>query len=244
MNIIAIGGGDRTPAVRRGLELAGEPNRVLLIPSAASIEMGFNRKVANATRFFNSLGIETDLLHEFGETPTRTRLEHEIGRASIIYTIGGNTPYLIKTLQAHGSDILLKRAIERGDVVHTGTSAGALLPFRIAHSNISPRPAEEEWDFEYLRPPIDIINAVATAHANQHDPTPEGPRPDTRLEVLMSTFPSDIERGYAIDNGAAAIFGDNPGIIHANPDSNVHYVSRFKDGTVVSRIAETKDIRV
>lgn len=244
MNIVAIGGGDRTPAIKRGLELAGDPSRALLVPSAASTLKAFERKVLGATNFFNSLGVEVDLLHDFEEAPTRTRLEHEIGRAALIYTIGGNTPYLIKKLQEHGSDKLLKRAIKQEGVVHAGTSAGALLPFRVAHSNISARPSEENWDFEYLQSPVGVIDAVATAHANQHDPTPGGPRPDTRLEALISSFPADITHGFAIDNGAAAIFGDNPQLIRANPDSNVHYVTRLEDGVVTSRLATKEDVTV
>ncbi|TAL14142.1 hypothetical protein EPN95_04010 [Patescibacteria group bacterium] len=241
MNIVAIGGGDRKPAIKKGLELAGDPSRVLIIPTAASTERSYTRKVSDTMKLFGELGINADLLHDFGEDPSTTRVQHELGRASLIFTIGGNTPYMIQKMTEHGTNNLLKKAIENG-VVHVGSSAGALLPFSLAHSNVAARPAEVQWDYEYLAPGVDAIYGVATAHADQHDPIPGGLRPDSRLEALLNTFPEDINRGFAIDNNAAAIFGNDPEIVRARPNANVRVLTRNSHDSLDQRIAELTDL--
>lgn len=241
MKLFAIGGGDRTPAVKKALELSGEPARALIIPSAASTEAAFVRKSSSLTSFFDDLGVENALLHQFGERPTKDKIEHELGRASLIYTFGGNTPYMIRTMAEHGTNTLLKQALEAGKV-HVGLSAGALLPFSLAHSNIAAKPAETAWDYQYLTAGVNVVDAVATVHANQHDPTPEGPRPDNRLEALAHTFPAEVQRGYALDNGATAVFGEHPEIIRTDPAAEVHYLERDKDGQIIRRPANINDL--
>jgi peptidase E len=240
MNIIAIGGGDKKPAVQRGLDLSDGCSRVLIVPTAASTEGAFDRKVPAALEFFEELGAAPAILHRFEETPTKTQIEHEIGRAGLIYTIGGNTPNMLKTMSEHRSDHAIEQAIRAGKV-HAGTSAGALLPFKILHSNVAKHPSKEEWDFAYLNG-LGIIDAAATAHADQHDPTPYGLRPDSRLEALMATFPESAQIGFGIENGAAAIFGERPEIIQARPDAVVHLIGRDATSQVVRRDAEASDL--
>lgn len=188
MSIVVIGGGDRTPAIKKSLELAGNPDHVLLLPSAASTEKSFNRNVGITSQLFNDLGVHVDLLHNFGETPSRTRIQHEMGNAGLIFGLGGNTPHLIETMHKHGSDIALKEAIESG-TVYAGSGSGALLPFELAHVNPEPKPSENDWDYRYVRPGIDAIGGVATIHADMHDRTPQDSRADTRLDALFNTFP-------------------------------------------------------
>lgn len=67
-------------------------------------------------------------MHNYGETPTRTKIQYELGLTSLIYTIGGNSPYMLKTMRKHGTDGLLRQTIAKG-TVHADVSAGALLPF-------------------------------------------------------------------------------------------------------------------
>lgn len=236
MKIIAIGGGDKTPAITHALELTGEANpHVLLIPSASSTSNAYNRKTNLLTDYFHELGAQTSLLHEYGEKPSEDRIAHEIGRSALIYTIGGNSPHMLKAMRQHGTDVALSEAIRNGKI-HAGTSAGALLPFELAHSNVSAQPSQEEWDFDYL-PALGLIDAVATAHADKHDETPHGPRPDSRYEALVRTFPQSVSQGYAIDNDAALVIRDDmpPQVIRAKPTAHVQYIQRNHDGAVSSR---------
>lgn len=208
MKIVAIGGGEKTPAITHALDLTGQtrPN-ILLIPSASSTPTSYEKKSKLYTDYFDGLGISTSLLHEFGEDPSANRIEHEIGRAALIYTIGGNSPYMLATMRRHGTDVALGNAI-RGGKVHAGLSAGALLPFELALSNPAKKPEIEEWDFEYLAM-LGLVEGAVTVHADKHDKTPNGPRSDSRYEALVRTFPQSVDHGYAIDNDAALVINDD-----------------------------------
>lgn len=232
MKIVAIGGGEKTAAITHALELTGaEHPTVLLNPSAASTERSYDKKVAALSTYFGELGVRAAVLHEFGQNPSQDRIQHELGRASLLYTIGGNTPHMIKTMRLHGSDRIIDEAIRHDKIVHAGTSAGALLPFELAFSNVSAQPSKEQWEYEYLKT-LGILPGVATAHANQHDPTPLGPRPDTRLEAMIATFP-EVTTGYAIDNGAAAVFNDSELYpIHSQKDAHVRVLKRTPNGSL------------
>ncbi len=233
MKIVAIGGGEKTPAVTHALEISGvEKPHVLINPSSASTQASFDKKVPMITRYFEDLGVSTSVLHEYGVDPSALRIAHELGHASMVYTLGGNSPYMLTTMRRHGSDVALRQAIENG-LVHAGTSAGALLPFELAHSNVAKRPAEEDWDYAYLET-LGILPGVATAHADQHDPTPHGPREQSRYEALLATFPSAVDLGYAIDNHAAIAFdGDQSQVIRSRPEAQARVLRRSpEDGSM------------
>ena len=232
MKIVAMGGGERTKAFDTTLELTGhEDVTALIVPTACSTERSYSSKVPLTVDRFRDLGVKTSVLHEFGQSPSQERIAHELGRASLIYTIGGNTPHLLNQLHAFGGFDPIREAVLSG-TLHAGTSAGALLPFEIAHSNIAKKPAEEEWDYAFL-PTLGVVPGVATAHANQHDPTPAGRRQDTRLEALVSAFPQNMSVGYAIDNGASLVITDDAvGSINETTGSRVHLLSRKNDSSI------------
>ena len=244
MEIIAIGGGDKTDAVKEALNRTGsEHPSVLLIPSACSTENSYNKKVPLLKAFFTQLGVEGTALHEFNKQPSPDEIAEKIGQAALLYTIGGNTPFMIRTMQEHGTDTMIKTAIEHGKV-HAGVSAGALLPFELAHSCIAAKPAETDWDYDYI-PGLGIIPGVATAHADSHDPTPYGLRPDSRLDALLNTFPDTIQTGYAIDNGAALVFSTNsPAVITSSPTARVHTIRHSPNNTISYRATEIDDLRL
>ncbi len=191
-------------------------------------------------QFFADMGVKTTLLHEFGGLPSRTKMEHEIGRAALIYTIGGNTPYLLSQLRLADGEAPLREALVSGKP-HAGVSAGALLPFALIHSNVSARPAQEKWDFEVLHG-LAVVDAIATAHANQHDPTPEGFRPDSRLEHLLRTFPESAQYGLAIDEGAAVTLGEQCAVIRADPAANVYLLTRRGDTIEARRVEDAEQL--
>ncbi len=238
MKIVAIGGGEKTPAVKHALDLSGaEQPHVLLNPSAASTQSSYDKKVAMLTESFKELGTNVSVLHEYDASPSQDRIAHELGRASLVYTIGGNSPYMLRTMATHGTDTALIRAIEDG-LVHAGTSAGALLPFELAHSNISPTPAEEEWEFAYLKT-LGLIPGVATAHADQHDPTPSGLHEKSRYEALLSNFPDSVDLGYAIENNAAIAFNDGRSrVIKSKPQAQAYLIHRDSNNELTSQVLE------
>jgi peptidase E len=243
MNIVAIGGGDRTPAIKRALELTGETSpTALIIPTAASTQASFDKKVGIYKATFDKLGVASEVLHEFNQKPSADEIAHKIGTASLLYTFGGNTPYMIRKMAEHGTTTAVGNAIRDGKL-HAGLSAGALLPFRYALSNPSAKPGETEWDFELVEPGINAIDAAVTAHADAHDPTPYGERVDSRTEALMTRFPKQTHEGYAISNNATAILGDNPEILTLTPDAYVQYLSRDSKGNITARPAELSDLK-
>ncbi len=208
MKVVAHGGGDRHNSIKHALELTGctDP-KVLLIPSSSVYNGQYDMRIEKLYSSFDEFGIHPNLLHDFAETPSTEKINNEIGEADMLYTIGGNSPHMLKTMRQHGSYYAVRQAIIDGKV-HAGTSAGALLPFEQGHSNPSPQDTEEEWDFTFL-PMMGVIKGVATAHADKHDNTPYGPRPDTRMEALIDKFPTTVSLGFAIDNDAALAIDGN-----------------------------------
>ncbi len=244
MNIVAIGGGERTPHMIKALDLTGEEKpRALIIPSAASTQSSFDKKVGIYSQAFEELGVTADVLHQYGEMPSKDEIDEKIGNADLLYTFGGNSPYMIRTLAEQGSDKAIFDAVRKGKV-HAGLSAGALLPFRLALSNPVSNPSEVDWEYEYLEPGVNLIDAVATAHADQHDPRLGETREDSRMDAFVRTFPHATAKGFAISNNASAIFGDNAEVFTTKPEAFVNVVERDNSGTVAVRPANTNDLRL
>lgn len=244
MNIVAIGGGERTPHMLKALDLTGEEApQALIIPSAASTESSYDKKVGIYRQAFSDLGVSVDVLHQYGETPSKDEVADKIGKASLLYTFGGNSPYMIRTLEEHGTNKSIYDAVRAGKV-HAGLSAGALLPFRLALSNPVSNPAEVDWEYEYLEPGVNLIDAVATVHADQHDPRLGEPRKESRIDAFTNDFPHAAKKGFAISNNASAIFGDNAEVYTAKPDAYVRVVERGTDGEVTVRAADSADLHL
>jgi len=78
MKIVAISGGEKTAADTHALEFTGDSRpSVLLNPSAASTERSYERNVAALSAYFGELGVKAAVLHEFGEQPSATRIQHD-----------------------------------------------------------------------------------------------------------------------------------------------------------------------
>ncbi len=230
MLITAIGGGNKTPAIQHTLDLLPDAQtEVLIIPTACSTPNSYERKVAAITEFFSGLGVRNSVLHEQNKAPSPDELAHKLGSASLLYTLGGNTPYMMRFMNEHGMADELASQLKAGKA-HAGTSAGALLPFELAHSNPAAKPAETEWDFEFVRTLGVLERTAATAHANQYDMTPNGPRPDSRLTHLTANLPVGYE-GFAIDNDAALVINNGVLTTVSQPDSYAYRVSMDDSGT-------------
>lgn len=246
MRIVAVGGGDKTAAIKAALQDT-ENTRTLIIPSACSTERSYNTKVPKIVKFFRDLGIACTVLHELQETPSQTKIAEEFGQAGLLYVIGGHTPTLLSRLTEHGTGQAIIQAVVHDNKIIAGVSAGALAPFQVIHSNPSKKPGEERWDFVYLDG-LSMLGAVATAHANQHDQTPAGPRPDTRMEHLLANFPADrVSTGIALDNHAALIVnGDNSFVVLSEEGkrsrANVHVLASEGDRIIATPVEDSTHI--
>lgn len=242
MPIVAIGGGPKEPAIRTALQDSPfEHTHVLIIPTACSIPGSYARKVPASVSFFtNVFGLTPEVLHEYGETPTATKIQHELGKATLIFTIGGNTPYMLKRMEESTLGEVLSEKLREGTAIHSGVSAGALLPFDHIHTNPSARPSVESWDFKHLSG-LGVLHGIATAHAGKHDPTPAGNRPDSRLDNLVANFPDDIRFGIGIDDGAAVIIGEMPRLI-TQPGTGVHLIEKAEAGISTRPIEDASEL--
>lgn len=223
MRIAAIGGKIKEPIL--GEFITDLPTSdVLIIPTACSTPRSYNSKVPACTRMFTELGLTSAVLHEYDQAPTPTAIEHELGRASLVYVIGGNSPYMLEKMPEHGTDAALRAAVTRGDVALAGTSAGALLPFSRFMSCPAKQPAEEDWQYTYLKG-LDIIPAAATAHANQHDKHLHDAIKGTRYDNF--SLPKDTAMGFAIENNAALVIdGERAYVGRSAPEADVYLVAK------------------
>ncbi|MGF7229496.1 MAG: Type 1 glutamine amidotransferase-like domain-containing protein [Candidatus Saccharibacteria bacterium] len=222
MRIAAIGGGDRRPVLEPIIAQLETPQAVI-IPTACSTETSYNKKVPACAASLGELGLQTAVLHEYGEQPSADKIAELLGSASLAYVIGGNTPYLLKNLALQGSNQALIEFAER-DGWLTGLSAGALLPFARGMSCPAAKPAETPWEYEYVHG-LGVIPAAVTAHANQIDPHPSRQEQATRMDYFERTLPADTPIGFALENNAALVIdGSRAHVARALPEAALHVV--------------------
>jgi cyanophycinase-like exopeptidase len=233
MNACLIGGAKREPILCEALNELPDTPRVLVVPSACSTQPSHHKKVATTTALFNRLNAQVDVLHDYGIAPTPTEIAEKFGASNMIYTIGGNSPYFMRTIKSHGTDVAFRESAQRGTML-AGVSAGALAVFAEAHSCPVSNPAETQWDFIMI-PMLGLVRAAATAHANVVEPT----KSVTRLEDFISKMPaSDYATGFGVDNGAAILLGENSRILRSDDSANVSHVYAPAGGLAVSRYIE------
>ena len=225
-NIIAIGGGDNSAALHHAIEMTGVRRpTALIIPTEKTDREWFNESVANITDRLTAMGVNARLLHEFDQKPSVERAKDEIGRASLLYTLGGNTPVLLQALHDANIAQVVRDSIASGKV-YAGLSAGALLPFELAHTNPSDDPVHEAWDYQIVNG-LGVLPAVATPHADDHELTPYGSRKLSRGDELIAHFPEAVNLGYTIDNDASLVVSDGKErVIRTRPDAGVRRITR------------------
>ena len=230
MQLVCIGGGDKTLAIKNGLERSNGSN-VLLVPSACSTLASHNKKVGACLRFFEQFGIVASVLHGAGTAPSAEESAHKFGAASLVYTIGGNMPTLQRRIDEY--DIRRHYLECAPSTVLAGTSAGALLPFKLGQSCVAARPSEVEWEYEYCEG-LGIVPAVAAVHANQIDPTPSGPRNMDRFGYLINSFPAQFRHGIALDDDASVLIDEQTGVvIKSSANAQVRLLRSTNSGVVI-----------
>ncbi len=239
MNACLIGGGAKEAILRQALETTSESPTVLIIPSACSTTLSYDKKVGPTIELFERLGTTATVLHEFGATPSRVERDEKFGRAAVIYTIGGHTPTLLESLNTNGTGDDIRAAIQDGKML-AGVSAGAILPFSSILICPAKQPKIEQWDFEAI-PALGILRAAATAHADMIEPTKSA----SRLDALVNLFPALEEPiGFGIENGAAMLLlEDGARVIRPTADSQsqLHVVTIVGDISVSRRVEDDSD---
>lgn len=225
MSILSIGGGNQEPAIRRALEINGaEHNHALIIPTACSTPSAYDRKVSAISSLFETIGVSASVLHKYGEIPSVDQTVSSFGEAESLYTIGGNTPYLMGVLGVTQIGQSIETAIHEGKP-HMGTSVGASLPFEFMHSNPSANSTAEQWDYTIFKG-LAIARGLAVVHANAVEATVEGRRKDSRLVDALGRMNAEHNIGLAIDNGAAVLLGKTPAVVKTVDAAKVH-ILRF-----------------
>ena len=238
LNVCLIGGGNKLPMIKQALDAMYSPDvetSVLLVPTACSIPASYDKKVGPHKEMFTNLGVNVDILHAYGETPTPTELAEKFGNATIIFTIAGNSPYMMSNMKAHGSLAHIQQAATDKKML-AGTSAGALLPFAMSHSKPNAK-IGEPFDYTYI-PMADIIPAAAAVHAKIVD----APKTIPRLEDFANTIgETGLQYGLAMENDAGLLVVQGIAqIARSNPEANIHVVEPITPGSAEykSRIIE------
>jgi dipeptidase E len=135
--IVAIGGGEigrpgypveTTKIDKEIIRLTGKKKpKVLFIPTASSDSERYYEIVKK--HFGKRLGCKTDVLYLIKEKLTKKEIEKKAFSADIIYVGGGNTREMLKVWKKTGTDVILKKAWEKG-IVLSGLSAGSMCWFQ------------------------------------------------------------------------------------------------------------------
>ncbi|MNX31432.1 Peptidase E [compost metagenome] len=151
-------------------------DEIIFIPFARPSGISHEDYTNKAATFFLEIGINVKGLHEFEDK------ENAITNAKGIFTGGGNTFLLVKTLHELGLMNILKETIERG-IPYLGCSAG---------SNIGGVNMKTTNDMPIVYPPSFDCMGLVPFNINPHylDPTPEikhnGETRETRIQEFLT----------------------------------------------------------
>ncbi len=151
-------------------------DELLFIPYARPSGLTYDAYTDIARRFFEKLNIVVKGIHEFDDT------KRAVEQAQAIFTGGGNTFLLVKTLYEKNLYPLLRRKIEAG-MPYLGTSAG---------SNITGQTMQTTNDMPIVAVPDYKTLGIFPFNINPHylDPAPEllkhmGETRETRLKEYL-----------------------------------------------------------
>jgi len=126
--IFAYGGGQVKPFVNEIIKLTGkERPKICFLPTAS----GDNAKAIN--RWYDlvhDLSVEPTVQRTFeiGSKNQKVSFEDVLLNVDAIVVGGGNTVNMLAVWKAHGIDVILKKALEKG-IILAGNSAGSLCWF-------------------------------------------------------------------------------------------------------------------
>jgi len=190
--ILAIGGGTFSgvdqPLPRYLLALTGKKDPVIYyLPTAAG------DSPAGVMRWYevmNELECRPRHLRLFNNSAGLKNMEAKLLAADAIYVGGGNTMNMLAVWKAHGVDIILRKAWERG-VVLAGESAGMICWFEQGVTDSRPDKLTALECLGFLK------GSACPHYAN------ETQRKPTYHKMLLS---GEAKAGVACDDGAALVF--------------------------------------
>jgi dipeptidase E len=200
------------------LRLTGRPRpRLCLLPTAGGDSEHQIR------RFYETYGDHLCepshiSLFRLGRHPVPLR-EHLLGQDAI-YVGGGSMVNLLAIWRAQGLDTILREAWQEG-VVLAGLSAGSMCWFEWGVTTSSGSPA-----------PSQGLGFLSGSNSVHHDSEPAR-RPVYRDAVRTGAIPP----GYAVDDGAALIFGDThlEEVVTARKRARVYEVTRTGEQELPAR---------
>jgi dipeptidase E len=225
--IVAIGGGSMAEGVTLAIDrhivglAGGRGPRALVIPTA-SYDAPDRRAVFHRV-YGRRLGCRTDELLLLGRAPSARRMARAIGRADLVYVLGGNTLKMMRRWRRLGVDRLLRRAHRDGTVL-SGLSAGMLCWFEWGHSDSIFYYHPECWDYIRVRG-LGLISATGCPHY-------DGERRDRSFRAMIRRRGGV---GLALDDGAALEVRDGRArVIASKPGAAGYRVTRGGGGKVVT----------
>ena len=213
-HIVALGGGGFSEEPDNPLlddfilDLTGKPRpRVCFVPTASGDAAGYVQRFYDAFPAGRAQATHLPLFRR-----TEPDLRAFVFGQDVIYVGGGNTVSMLAVWRAHGLDVVLREAWERG-VVLCGLSAGALCWFEGGTTDSFGNG---------LSPLQDGLSLLPGSFCPHYDSEPER-RPTYHSSVL-----GGLPVGYAADGGAGLHFVGT-GLreaISARPDARVYRVER------------------
>lgn len=217
--ILIAGGGFNTPFIRYMAELTGKARPKLLYLPTASADSP--QGIISWYRSCSPLNVEASHQISFIASTQQARGWDEV-LLSVdgIVCSGGNTLNQQVIWKAHGIDVLLKLAWDRG-IVLGGASAGSLCWFEEGTTDSRPKELST----------VQCLGLLKGSHCPHYDAEP-GRRP--LYHKLVGS--GQMKPGYACDNDAGIYFEDNvvKRVVATRADADVFHVS-LVDGKVVER---------
>ncbi|MFE1764486.1 Type 1 glutamine amidotransferase-like domain-containing protein [Streptomyces angustmyceticus] len=196
------------------LEASGRPRpKVCFLPTASGDAPGYIEKFHTA---FAARACEPVHLELFRRTVTDLRAF--VLSQDIVYVGGGNTANMLAVWRVHGLDAILREAYEAG-VLLCGISAGACCWFEAAHS-------------DSFGPPVPLADGLGLLPGSlcPHYDSEPARRPGYLAAVNDRALPG----GWALDDGAAALFADGRpvDVVTRRPGATLRRVDVGADGAV------------
>ena len=224
--ILIAGGAYGTPFIRYMAELTGETRpKLLYLPTASA-----DSATSTLTWYRNCapLNVEpSDQASFIASTRQDRSWEEVLLSVDGIVCSGGNTLNQQAIWKAHGIDVILRQAWDRG-IVLGGASAGSLCWFEAGTTDSRPKELTIVQGLGFLK----------GSHSPHYDA--EKDRRPLYHQLIAS---GQLKPGYACDNNAGLYFEDNDvkRVVTSRAGAKVYYVS-VVNGKIVERVLEPEMI--
>jgi peptidase E len=224
--ILIAGGGYGTAFIRYMAQLTGKPRpKLLYLPTASGDSP---QGIISWYQSCAPLNVEASHQISFIASTRQTRSwEDVLLSVDGIVCSGGNTLNQQVIWKAHGIDVILRQAWDRG-IVLGGASAGSLCWFEEGTTDSRPKVLSK----------VECLGLLKGSHSPHYDA--EKDRRPLYQKLIGS---GQMKPGYACDNDAGLYFEDNTvkRVVNTRAGAKCYYVS-VVDGKVVERVMEPESI--